>query len=105
MDLAAAGLGGEPGFDAVIGNPPYVPNEQMSRDERGYYAAYYPVSLGKYDLSVIFLSKGSQLLSVNCRLGMIVPTTWQTGDNYLPFRKMHFANGRDWPICGCQSPI
>ncbi len=79
------------GFDAVVGNPPYIPNEQMQNDERDYFSMCYPVSSGKYDLSVVFLKHGSELLSSFRRLGMIVPTTWQTGDNYVLFRENNFA--------------
>ncbi len=81
------------GFDAVVGNPPYIPNEQMQNDERDYFSICYPVSSGKYDLSVVFLKHGSELLSSFRRLGMIVPTTWQTGDNYVLFRENNFAQG------------
>jgi len=86
-----------PGFDAVVGNPPYIPNEQMSNDERDYFSVCYPVSSGKYDLSVVFLKRGAELLSQFHRLGMIIPVTWQTGDNYLPFREGNFIQGTFGP--------
>ena len=80
------------GFDAVIGNPPYIPTEQIELYDRAYYSKYYPISLGKYDLSVTFLVLCSKILSTSRRLGMIVPATWQTGDNYQQFRERYFFN-------------
>lgn len=76
----------KPGFDAVIGNPPYLPNEAMDADERLFYPVFYPVALGKYDTSIVSVSRGVEILHYERRLGFIVPQTWQTGDNYVPFR-------------------
>jgi type I restriction-modification system DNA methylase subunit len=86
----------ERGFDAVIGNPPYIPTEQMPEQERTYYPIYYPAATGKYDSSATFILKGSLLLSTSRRMGFIAPTTWQTGDNYLPLRK-YFVEGQFGP--------
>ena len=95
----------EAGFDVVMGNPPYVPNEQMQKDERAYFSIRYPVSSGKYDLSVVFLVRGSELLSPLHQLGMIVPTTWQTGDNYVPFRERNFVQGEFGPAIVINLPF
>ena len=74
------------GFDAVIGNPPYIPNEQMDEEERMLIPIFYPIATGKYDLSIVFLRLGGTLLSPQRMLGMIVPLVWQSGDNYRLFR-------------------
>jgi type I restriction-modification system DNA methylase subunit len=82
------------GFDAVISNPPYLPTEQVEPVERNYISGHYPVASGKYDLSVVFLKRCTELLGPRiAHLGMIVPTTWQNGTNYIPFRKGNFVQG------------
>ena len=86
------------GFDVVMGNPPYVPNEQMEQMERTFYPLTYPVSEGKYDLSVVFLDQGRILVRDHGLLGIIIPTTWQTGDNYVAFRKHYFVSQQFGPV-------
>ena len=92
LDLQLKHRVDESGFDLVIGNPPYIPTEQMSQFDRVFFSQKYPVASGKYDLSVVFLGRCANLLATDGQIGMIVPTTWETGDNYLPFRKNYFAS-------------
>jgi type I restriction-modification system DNA methylase subunit len=80
------------GFDLVIGNPPYIPLENMTDAEAEYYANHYDGIFRKYDTSVIFVERGLDLLRPEGMLGFIMPLTWQTGDNYLTFRKMLFVD-------------
>lgn len=81
----------ETGFDVVIGNPPYIPLENMTDAEADYYAKHYRGIFRKYDTSVIFVEKGLELIRPDGMLGFIMPLTWQTGDNYLKFRRMLFV--------------
>jgi len=73
------------GFDAVVGNPPYIPTEQLSQEEKRTYVERFAVER-KYETSVIFVQVGLRLTSVNGRVGMITPTMWQTGENYKRYR-------------------
>lgn len=86
------------GFDAIMGNPPYIPTEQISKNEGLYYKEHFPISSGKYDLSVVFLTRSSELLRIFRRFGMIIPTTWQTGSNYETFREDYIVKGEFGPI-------
>jgi hypothetical protein len=87
-DVMAAG-----GFDAEIGNPPYIPIEKMSEWERAYYLKRYPALQGKFDSSVIFILRGMELLRNHGRLGYISSVAWQTGENYGGVRKETLTNG------------
>jgi adenine-specific DNA-methyltransferase len=78
------------GFDAVIGNPPYIPIESMKEIERKYYQEHFPELERKYDTSVIFILAGLQRLNKNGRLGFISSITWQTGENFSELRKTLF---------------
>jgi hypothetical protein len=65
------------GFDAVIGNPPYVRIQAMkewSPIEVEYYKVRYKVaSKGNYDVYVVFIERGLSLLNKRSKLGFIVP--------------------------------
>jgi len=65
------------GFDAIIGNPPYVSAPSMVKEmpeERSFLSASQELYLVmKWDLYCAFLLKGWQLLSKNNYLGYIIP--------------------------------
>ena len=65
------------GFDAVIGNPPYVRIQTMKEtapDSIPYYKKnYISASKGNYDIYVVFVEKGLQLLNEQGLLGFILP--------------------------------
>jgi len=65
------------GFDAVIGNPPYVRIQAMKEwaplEVEHYKKAYIAASKGNYDIYVVFVEKGLGLLNGNGRLGFILP--------------------------------
>ena len=53
--------GENPGFDIVIGNPPYVRNEKI-KDIKPYLENYYKTYQGNADLYVYFFEKGLDIL-------------------------------------------
>ena len=65
------------GFDAVIGNPPYIDSEEMTRsglaDVRDYCTDYYGSGKGNWDIFCVFIEKGLNLLRVGGLLSFIVP--------------------------------
>ena len=65
------------GFDAVIGNPPYIRIQALmdwSRDAVRYYKSQYSsAQKGNYDIYGVFLERGIGLLSSNGLLGFIIP--------------------------------
>jgi len=81
----------EGGFDVVVGNPPYIPIENFTEDEKEFYAKRYKSPFRKFDSSILFIERSIDLLRNGGYLGMIVPLTWQTGDNYLRFRELIFS--------------
>ena len=68
---------GEPreggGFDAVIGNPPYIRVQEIGRDVADYCRARFQTAHGSFDAYVVFLERGLSLLAPHGRLGFIVP--------------------------------
>lgn len=64
------------GFDIVIGNPPYVDSETMTRtdsDLRTLYSEMYSTAKGNWDLFVIFIERGLDLLKPKGVISYIVP--------------------------------
>lgn len=69
--VAAAG-----GFDVVLGNPPYVDSERMSRETptlRAEVARSWPTARGNWDLFVPFVELALRLLGPGGRCALIVP--------------------------------
>ena len=68
---------GEDGFDAVIGNPPYIRIQTMKEWaplEVDFYKQHYAAaSKGNYDIYVVFVERGLSLLNEHGRLGFILP--------------------------------
>lgn len=61
------------GFDAVIGNPPYIRIQGFPKDQIDYLTVSYRSATGNCDLYVSFVERGYALLVKNGLLGYIVP--------------------------------
>lgn len=79
------------GFDVVVGNPPYIPIELFTDEEKNYYFSNYSSPYRKFDSAILFIEKGISLLKNKGLIGFIVPLTWQTGENYHKFRELIFS--------------
>lgn len=71
-----------PGFDAVIGNPPYVRSVRLKEDDPEgwvfYASRFRAASKREYDVYLCFVEQGHALLSTQGRFGMIMPNKWFT---------------------------
>ncbi len=65
------------GFDAVIGNPPYIRIQTMKEwvpvEVELYKKNFSSASKGNYDIYVVFVERGLGLLNKRGRLGFILP--------------------------------
>ncbi len=65
------------GFDAVVGNPPYIRIQTMKEwapiEVEHYKRVYQSASKGNYDIYVVFVEKGLSLLNKTGKLGYILP--------------------------------
>jgi type I restriction-modification system DNA methylase subunit len=77
------------GFDAVIGNPPYVRiyRGQIAEEDIGYYTKAFKTAHMKFDLYVLFVELGLDLLKPGGRFGMIIPDKWMSSPYGEPLRK------------------
>lgn len=80
------------GFDAIVGNPPYV-NARHIKQQQGeavkrYYRARYRCARRAYDLYVLFVERSHALLREGGRAGLIVPNKIATLDYARPCREL-----------------
>ena len=66
----------EPGFDAVIGNPPWVRQETLANLKKALAESYPSVYDGVADIYVYVLARGLAVLKPGGRLGFILPNKW-----------------------------
>ena len=82
----------EGGFDAVIGNPPYIRIQTMQDSqpqEVEYFShAYKAASQGNYDIYVVFVERGLGLLNKSGKLGFILPHKFFNAEYGQPVRKL-----------------
>ena len=78
------------GFDAVIGNPPYIRIQTMKEtapETVPYYKKeYVAASKGNYDIYVLFIERGIDLLNERGKLGYIVPSKFFSTDYGIVLR-------------------
>ncbi len=85
-----------PGFDAVIGNPPYVRQERI-QPVKPYFERRYAVYSGTADLFLYFYERGLEFLKPGCRLGYITSGTYMNSNSAKPFRQfIHASAGLEW---------
>ncbi len=75
-----------PGFDAVIGNPPYV-RQEMLGEQKPYFQKKYKVYHGMADLYSYFFERGIGLLKEDGLFGIIVANKWMRANYGEPLRK------------------
>jgi SAM-dependent methyltransferase len=79
-----------PGFDVVIGNPPYVLLQDEFRDDEqlDYFRSHYDVASFKLDLYHLFMERGLQLTRHGGRFSMIVPANVLTNNHLEQLRRL-----------------
>jgi len=66
-------VSGEGGFDIIIGNPPYVRIQTLSKDQVNFFGKHFVSATGNYDIYTLFVERGLQLLKPGGILGFILP--------------------------------
>lgn len=74
------------GFDAVIGNPPYVRQESLGELKR-YFQRHYRVYHGIADLYTYFIERGVRLLRPGGLFSYIVANKWMRANYGEPLRR------------------
>ena len=74
------------GFDAVIGNPPYVRQETLGKEFKDYAKRHFETYAGTADLYTYFIERGVKLLNENGLFGIIVANKWLRARYGKPLR-------------------
>jgi type I restriction-modification system DNA methylase subunit len=86
------------GFDAVIGNPPYIRIQAMKEwaplEVEFYKKTYLSATKGNYDIYVVFVEKGLNLLNPEGLLGFILPHKFFNAKYGEPLRSL-IAEGKN----------
>ena len=77
-----------PGFDAIIGNPPYVSVTNIEAKTRQALLHLYQTATGRFDLYIVFTERGLGLLRNGGRFCFIEPIKFAIYGNGKPLREL-----------------
>jgi type I restriction-modification system DNA methylase subunit len=77
------------GFDAVIGNPPYIytRNQGIKESQKRYFYSHYNYQSVQLNTFGVFLERCYKLLRTKGTLGFITPNNWLTIDTFSRLRQ------------------
>lgn len=81
-------------FDYVVGNPPYIRLENISKRKRETYKKLYRSATGRFDISVLFLELGINLLRQDGKLGYITTNRFMLTDYGRKIRELVLGKAR-----------
>jgi len=76
------------GFDAVIGNPPYVRIQRIEYIQSDYLYKKYSTPTSKTDISILFVEKALLLIKKSGLVGLICTSQWMSTDYGKNIRKL-----------------
>lgn len=84
------------GFDAVVGNPPWIAYagraaQPLAPELRAYHQAEHLAFAGYRSLHGVMVERSARLLRAGGRLGLVVPTSMADLAGYAPARAAHDA--------------
>lgn len=75
-------------FSYVLGNPPYVPIEGLSEEEKSRYRSKFRAAEGRFDLYLLFFERALSMLEPGGRLTFITPEKWEYVQTARSLRKV-----------------
>ena len=76
------------GFDALVGNPPYIRIQSLGRSLANWCRRRYEVAHGSFDAYLVFIERAVGLLAPEGRLGFIVPNKFLKLESAQMFREL-----------------
>ncbi len=81
------------GFDAVIGNPPYIFGEYHNQKTKHYFRTHIRLARDQYDTYWLFIEQGLNLTKNHGRFALIVPDALLARDETRNTRAMLLSEG------------
>lgn len=72
----------------IVGNPPYVPIEGLSEEEKERYKAAFRTAVGRFDLYLLFFERSLELLADDGTLSLVTPEKYEYVDTAEPLRRL-----------------
>jgi len=82
------------GFDAVIGNPPYVQARNMDAQQRKFYYQRYESAVEKIDVFAFFCENLCALLLPSGSAGFVLSSSWLGQTSFTTMRRILFTELR-----------
>ena len=79
-------------FDFVVGNPPYIRQEEIPFEKLVYYRSNFKTFYDRADIYVAFIENSINLLNVNSIMGFICSDRWIKNKYGGPLRKLVSTN-------------
>jgi len=87
-DFLASEMLEEGSFNYIVGNPPYVPIEGLSKEEKTRYRAEFGTASGRFDLYILFFERALEMLAPSGRLTFVTPEKWEYVETAAPLRTL-----------------
>ena len=83
-----------PGFDAILGNPPWISYagraaQPLDADLRAYYRRHFAAFAGYRNIQGLFIERSASLLTEGGRLALVIPSSMSELKGYAPTRAAH----------------
>lgn len=75
-------------FDYIIGNPPYVPIQDLEDEEKEEYRNRFDTAYDRFDLYFLFFERALELLEPGGRLAFVTPEKFEYVDSAEPLRRL-----------------
>jgi len=93
------------GFDAVIGNPPYVRPRELNETEKLFLSKNYLSANNQFDLYHLFIEKIKHLVNPTGKASYIVPNAFLSNENSKDLRKFIIQNFGIRSIVDCKQKV
>lgn len=81
-------FGQKEGFDAIVGNPPYISVTNIPSEIRDYISDNFSTAKGRFDTYIVFMEKSINIARDGGSISKIIPIKWAIYGNGSKFRDL-----------------